>query len=56
MVGAEDQGTPVAMAEEIVQAIAGSRLEVIAGAAHLSNIEQAGRFNELLRRFILDNS
>lgn len=56
VVGAEDQGTPVAMAEEIVQAIAGSRLEVIAGAAHLSNIEQAGRFNELLQGFILGNS
>jgi 3-oxoadipate enol-lactonase len=56
MVGAEDQGTPVAMAEEIVRAIARSRLEVIANAAHLANIEQAERFSELLLGFILSNS
>jgi pimeloyl-ACP methyl ester carboxylesterase len=44
------------MAEEIVRAIARSRLEVIANAAHLANIEQAERFNELLLGFILSNS
>jgi 3-oxoadipate enol-lactonase len=52
IVGAEDQGTPIAMAEEIARAIPGARLEVIEGAAHLSNIEQATRFNELLRQFL----
>jgi 3-oxoadipate enol-lactonase len=56
MVGAEDQGTPVTMAEEIVRAIDGSRLEVIPQAAHLSNVEQAARFNALLRGFIIQNS
>ena len=52
MVGADDQGTPVSMAEEIVQAIDGSRLEIIPNAAHLSNIEQPQRFNALLRQFL----
>jgi 3-oxoadipate enol-lactonase len=52
MVGADDQGTPVSMAEEIVQAIDGSRLEIIPDAAHLSNIEQPQRFNALLRQFL----
>jgi 3-oxoadipate enol-lactonase len=52
IVGAEDQGTPVAMAEEIAGALQGARLEVIDRAAHLSNVEQPGRFNELLRGFI----
>jgi 3-oxoadipate enol-lactonase len=52
MVGADDQGTPVSMAEEIVQAIEGSRLEIIPDAAHLSNIEQPQRFNALLRQFL----
>ena len=56
IVGADDQGTPPAMAEEIVRAIEGSRLEVIPAAAHLSNIEQPARFNALLRSFLTANS
>jgi 3-oxoadipate enol-lactonase len=56
IVGADDPGTPPAMAEEIVRAIEGSRLEVIPAAAHLSNIEQPARFNALLRNFLIANS
>lgn len=56
IVGADDPGTPPAMAEEIVRAIEGSRLEVIPAAAHLSNIEQPARFNALLRNFLTANS
>jgi 3-oxoadipate enol-lactonase len=56
IVGADDQGTPPAMAEEIVRAIDGSRLEVIRAAAHLSNVEQPARFNTLLRSFLAANS
>jgi len=56
IVGADDQGTPPAMAEEIVRAIESSRLEVIPAAAHLSNIEQPERFNALLRGFLIANS
>jgi 3-oxoadipate enol-lactonase len=39
VVGADDPGTPVAMAEVIAEAIPGARLEVLADAAHLPNIE-----------------
>ncbi len=56
IVGADDQGTPPAMAEEIVRAIDGARLEVIPAAAHLSNIEQPDRFNALLHAFLAANS
>lgn len=52
MVGDKDEGTPLPMARAIHEAIAGSRLEVIAGAAHLSNIEQAAAFNGLVRGFL----
>lgn len=55
VVGDEDFGTPPSMAEEIVQAIPGARLEVLP-AAHLSSIEQADRFNAVLRRFLGANS
>lgn len=52
MVGDQDAGTPPAMAREIHQAIAGSRLEVIRDAAHLSNIEQAAEFNRIMLGFL----
>jgi 3-oxoadipate enol-lactonase len=52
VVGAEDLGTPVAMARGIADAIAGSDLHVIDGAAHLSNVEQPERFNALLITFL----
>ncbi|MCX7169086.1 MAG: alpha/beta fold hydrolase, partial [Proteobacteria bacterium] len=52
MVGAEDSGTPPAMAREIAQAIPGARLEIIPDAAHLANIEQAEIFNQLLLAFL----
>ncbi len=56
IVGADDQGTPPAMAEEILRAIDRSRLEVIPAAAHLSNIEQPERFNALLNAFLTEIS
>jgi 3-oxoadipate enol-lactonase len=52
VVGAEDQGTPVAMAQELAAAIAGSELHVIDAAAHLSNVEQPESFNALLTAFL----
>lgn len=54
LVGDQDVGTPPAMARELAAAIPGARLEVIAGAAHLSNIEQAEIFNRLLLQFFGD--
>jgi 3-oxoadipate enol-lactonase len=52
MVGDQDAGTPPAMAEAIVKGIPGARLEIIAGAAHLSCVEQAEHFNALLVEFL----
>ncbi|MGB0126262.1 MAG: alpha/beta fold hydrolase [Rhodocyclaceae bacterium] len=52
LVGDQDAGTPLPMAEAIQSAIAGSRLEVISSAAHLSNIEQAAAFNGLVKDFL----
>jgi 3-oxoadipate enol-lactonase len=52
IVGKDDPGTPVAMAEEIHQSLPGSTLVVIASAAHLSNLEQPDAFNRALGDFI----
>ena len=52
IVGADDSGTPPAMARDIAAAIAAARLEIIASAAHLTNIEQAARFNQLVLEFL----
>jgi len=40
MVGEQDQATPVTAAEALSRAIAGSRLVVIEGAAHIPTVEQ----------------
>jgi 3-oxoadipate enol-lactonase len=53
--GEEDRGTPPAMAEEIARAIPGARLERIANAAHLSNVEQPVAFSMALRSFLAGN-
>jgi len=52
IVGREDAGTPVAMAEEIHRALPGSKLVVIPEAAHLSNLEQPDAFNQALDSFL----
>jgi 3-oxoadipate enol-lactonase len=52
IVGKDDPGTPVAMAEEIHQALPGSKLVVIPSAAHLSNLEQPDAFNRALDDFL----
>lgn len=49
--GSADPATPLACAEELHAAIPGSRLEVLP-CAHLSNIEQAERFNALVREHL----
>lgn len=51
LVGEQDPGTPPAMAEDIARAIRGARLEIIPQAAHFANVEQAERFNSLIRQF-----
>lgn len=51
VVGAEDPGTPVAMAREIHEHLPGSELVVIPDAAHLANVEQPEAFNRALNAF-----
>jgi 3-oxoadipate enol-lactonase len=54
LVGDQDVGTPPAMARELAAAIPDAQLEIIPGAAHLSNIEQADAFNRQLLAFLGD--
>lgn len=52
IVGEEDQGTPVAASQAIQAKIAGSQLEIIKSAAHLSNLEQPEAFTRIVTRFL----
>jgi len=52
MVGEEDSGTPVAVHEVIRDQIPGAKLVVLPSAMHLSNIEQAEKFNATLTEFL----
>jgi 3-oxoadipate enol-lactonase len=52
VVGEEDQGTPVAASRAIQAQIAGSQLEIIKSAAHLSNLEQPAEFTRILTTFL----
>ncbi len=50
--GALDVGAPVAMAQAMVERIAGAELLVIDDASHLSVIEQPERFEQAVTRFL----
>jgi 3-oxoadipate enol-lactonase len=50
--GEHDAGTPPAMQEAIANRIPGARLAVIAGAAHLSAVENPAEFGALVRDFL----
>jgi pimeloyl-ACP methyl ester carboxylesterase len=50
--GEEDTITPVAESESLAKGIAASRLEVIAGAGHLSNLENPAAYNAVLLSFL----
>lgn len=52
IVGSEDAATPVAKAERIAAAIAGSRLDVLAGVGHVSALEDPARINALMTDFL----
>ncbi|MFP5265672.1 MAG: alpha/beta fold hydrolase [Blastocatellia bacterium] len=52
IVGAEDELTPAAEAGALRDRISGSRLHVIEGAGHLSNLEQPAQFNSIVVEFI----
>jgi 3-oxoadipate enol-lactonase len=50
--GDQDRPTPPALSEELHAMIPGSRLEMIAGAGHLTNLERPEAFNRLLDDFL----
>jgi pimeloyl-ACP methyl ester carboxylesterase len=52
IVGADDALTPPALSQAMTQAIPGARLVQIAGAGHLSNLEQPAAFNDAVRAFV----
>jgi pimeloyl-ACP methyl ester carboxylesterase len=52
VVGDEDALTPVSESRALHAGIAGSRLEVIAGAGHVSNVERPAAFNHVLSEFL----
>jgi 3-oxoadipate enol-lactonase len=52
IVGEEDQGTPLAASRAIHAQIAGSQLEILKSAAHLSNLEQPQAFTTALVGFL----
>ncbi len=51
-VGDEDAITPPALSEELHALIPGSRLEVIAGASHLANLDKPAEFNAAIDDFL----
>jgi 3-oxoadipate enol-lactonase len=50
--GDKDAGTPPAMSEAIRDNAPGARLEMIADASHLSNLEQPAAFTKAMRDFL----
>jgi pimeloyl-ACP methyl ester carboxylesterase len=52
IVGGEDRITPLEDAELMRREIRGSRLEVIEGAGHISNLERPMQFNYALKDFL----
>ena len=54
VVGEEDELTPPAHSVELARQIPGARLVTIAGAGHLSNLEQPEAFNGAMRDFMRD--
>jgi 3-oxoadipate enol-lactonase len=50
--GDQDKPTPPALSEELHAIIPNSRLEIIAGAGHLTNLEKPAEFNALVDEFL----
>jgi pimeloyl-ACP methyl ester carboxylesterase len=53
--GDHDASTPPEMGRQLRDAIPGAAMSVIRSANHLSNLDQPGRFNALLRQFLESN-
>jgi 3-oxoadipate enol-lactonase len=56
LAGVDDRVVPITYPEQILMLIPQARLRRIAGAAHLSNIEQPADFNAALRDFLAGGS
>ena len=54
--GEEDKPTPPVLSHELQSMIPGSRLEMIRGAGHLTNLEKPAEFNGIVSRFLHDLS
>ena len=54
LVGDEDRITPPALSRELAALVPEARLEVIAGAGHLANIEQPEAFNRAVDLFLAE--
>ena len=52
LVGDEDRITPPALSRELAALVEPAKVELIDGAGHLANIEQAGAFNRAVDRFL----
>jgi 3-oxoadipate enol-lactonase len=52
IVGANDAITPPADAERMAGAVAGAKLVIVPGAAHLSNVEKADEVNAAIEEFV----
>ena len=54
LVGDQDLITPPDLSNELVDLIPDARMQVIAGAGHLSNLEKPGVFNRAVDDFLAD--
>jgi pimeloyl-ACP methyl ester carboxylesterase len=52
VVGEEDSLTPVKESQLMHEAVPGSRLEILSGAGHVSNLERPAAFNHVLSEFL----
>ena len=54
-VGKEDKITPPEAAEKMHREINGAEIGIVAGAGHLSNLENPDGFNERMKLFLAKN-
>lgn len=54
LVGDLDPVTPPALSQQLAALIPGSRLQVIAGASHIANLDRSAEFNQAVDRFLLE--
>ncbi|HVL78727.1 MAG TPA: alpha/beta fold hydrolase [Sphingomicrobium sp.] len=52
LVGSEDPVTPPALSRELAELVPGARYVELAGASHLSNLDQSEQFNRAVERFL----